>query len=110
MVKSIQPAFNIKTSHQEDFNVVSPSCKYPRITTPTEIHKVSWIDVILNRAPAHYKNRCEVRCLNCKNWFNSPIQFGDEKSFSSATISNIKVSCPLCGKVTDCSKSNMRFK
>lgn len=44
------------TSHQRDLKVIGSSCAYPRITTPTEIRKVSWTDVILNRSPPNYKN------------------------------------------------------
>lgn len=56
------------------------------------------------------RGRCEVKCLNCNNWFTSPIQFGDEISFSTSVISNNKAQCPLCGKMTNFSKDNMRFK
>ena len=52
---------------------------------------------------------CEIRCLNCKKWFRSPIQFGDAESFFGSTLINNKAQCPFCKVMTGIDKENMRF-
>lgn len=50
----------------------------------------------------------EVRCLHCRKWFRSPIQFEESGSFdSSAVIANV-TNCPHCGRMTGCDKENYR--
>ena len=70
----------------------------------------------------------QIQCLHCREWFNSPIQFDIDETFSmaqfegeggfvgkevdpqdttSALIGN-EVACPNCGKMTRCNKENIR--
>lgn len=45
-------------------------CKYPpNRTTSTEIEKVSWSQVLLNKEPSKYKKESSpIRCSNKKNF------------------------------------------
>jgi len=52
----------------------------------------------------------QVVCPKCKTIFNSPIAFGDRKSFESATLIGNVVNCPKCGSMIPCNKENMIFK
>ena len=52
---------------------------------------------------------CEVRCLNCGQLFESPIQFGDETEYEMWAIASNTVQCPHCESYTGCSKRNMIF-
>lgn len=52
---------------------------------------------------------CEVRCLNCGEWFRSGIQFGSAGAFfATATRGNVQT-CTHCNKPTPMNKDNMRF-
>jgi hypothetical protein len=51
-----------------------------------------------------------IRCLNCQEWFPSPIWFGDSESFSTTTLFANRAQCPRCGKMTDCNKDNFRAR
>lgn len=52
----------------------------------------------------------DVRCLNCREWFPSPIFVSPWTSFSSATITGNKAQCPHCGRMTACNKENYRVR
>lgn len=55
------------------------------------------------------KKKLQIRCLNCKKWFDSPIFFADLGSFDTATLEGNKVQCQNCGKMTGCNKENMKL-
>ncbi len=55
------------------------------------------------------KTKCQIKCLNCKRWFSSPIQFGDATSFFASYLAGNEAQCPHCGLMTDCNKDNMLF-
>jgi predicted RNA-binding Zn-ribbon protein involved in translation (DUF1610 family) len=54
----------------------------------------------------------DIRCEHCREWFPSPIGFGESESFESSTMVLIgnQVQCPKCGKMTGCDKENMRLR
>jgi len=52
--------------------------------------------------------KVQVKCLNCKQWFDSPFFFGDLDSFETSTLEGNQAQCPHCGKMTGCNKENMR--
>ena len=52
----------------------------------------------------------QIRCLNCNEWFKSPIFFCDLDSFDSSTMKLNQARCQNCGKMTDCNKENMRVR
>ncbi len=54
--------------------------------------------------------KTQVICSKCKTIFDSPISFGDKKSFESSTLSGNVVKCPKCGFMVPCNKENMIFK
>lgn len=54
--------------------------------------------------------KCQIRCLYCKKWFGSPIQFGSNKTYSSSKLIGNTVTYPNCNKSTGCNKENIRFK
>lgn len=49
-----------------------------------------------------------LRCLHCRQWFPSPIFFGDSESFDTATLFGNLAQCRHCGKMTGCNKENFR--
>ena len=51
----------------------------------------------------------EMRCLHCRQWFNSPIQFGDTGSFNSSRLFGNMAQCPHCRQMTGCNKENFRM-
>jgi hypothetical protein len=51
-----------------------------------------------------------IRCLNCNQWFPSPIFFGDSESFDTSTLFGNLAQCPHCGKMTGCNKENFRAR
>lgn len=51
-----------------------------------------------------------IRCLHCREWFPSPIFFGDSESFDTATLFGNLAQCPHCGKMTGCNKNNFRAR
>jgi hypothetical protein len=51
----------------------------------------------------------EMQCLHCKEWFRSPVQFGDTESFDSGVLFGNQAKCPKCKKVTACNKENFRM-
>lgn len=51
-----------------------------------------------------------VVCPACKEIFNSPIAFGDRKSFESSKLKGNVVNCPKCGSIVSCNKENMIFR
>jgi len=51
-----------------------------------------------------------VVCPKCKKIFNSPIAFGDRKSFESSKLKGNVVNCPKCGSIVSCNKENMTFQ
>jgi hypothetical protein len=55
------------------------------------------------------KTKCQIKCLNCKSWLSSPIQFGDATSFFGSYLAGNKAQCYHYGKMTDCNKDNMLF-
>lgn len=52
----------------------------------------------------------DIKCLNCQNWFPSPIFFGDSKSLDTSYMEGNLAQCHHCGKMTNCNKENMRAK
>ncbi len=55
-------------------------------------------------------NQMEIRCRHCRQWFPSPVVFGDDESFDTATLVESEVACPHCGRMTGCDKENMRLR
>jgi hypothetical protein len=51
-----------------------------------------------------------IRCQYCRQWFPSPIFFGDSQSFDTATLFNNKAQCHHCHKMTGCDKENFRAR
>jgi len=51
-----------------------------------------------------------VVCPQCKEIFNSPIAFGNRKSFETSKLEGNTVNCPKCGKIIPCNKENMIFQ
>jgi hypothetical protein len=51
-----------------------------------------------------------IRCLNCHQWFPSPIFFADSDSFNTATLFANSAQCPHCGKMTGCNTENFRAR
>ncbi len=54
--------------------------------------------------------KVQVKCLNCEQWFDSPIVFGEFDSFDTSTLEGNQTQCPHCRKMTDCNKENMRVR
>lgn len=55
--------------------------------------------------------KCQIKCSNCKRWFNSPIRFADATTFFDNYIEKgNKVNCSFCGEIVDCNKDNMKFE
>jgi hypothetical protein len=52
----------------------------------------------------------QIKCLNCNQWFNSPIFFADFDSFDTSTMIGNQAQCPHCGRMTGCNKENMRVR
>lgn len=54
----------------------------------------------------------EIKCLapKCGKWFNSPIFFGDIRSFDISVMTGNIVQCPHCNSITPCNKENMRVR
>ena len=55
-------------------------------------------------------NQIEIRCQHCRRWFPSPVVFGKDESFDTATLLEDTVLCPHCGKPTGCDEENMRLR
>jgi hypothetical protein len=51
-----------------------------------------------------------VRCQHCKEWFPSPIFFGDSENFDTSDLYVNTAQCSHCGKMTDCNKENVRVR
>jgi hypothetical protein len=51
-----------------------------------------------------------IRCLHCRQWFKSPIWFGDSESFDTSTLLQNVTPCPHCKKMTGCDKKNFRAR
>ena len=54
-----------------------------------------------------------IFCPKCKELFNSPISFGDRRSYELAILATTPDSiatCPKCGTVIPVNKENMIFK
>jgi len=51
-----------------------------------------------------------IRCEHCRQWFPSPIFFGDSESFSTSMLFANKAQCHHCGKMTGCDKENFRAR
>ena len=51
-----------------------------------------------------------IRCEHCRQWFPSPIFFGDSESFSASILFANKAQCHHCGKMTGCDKENFRAR
>lgn len=51
-----------------------------------------------------------IRCLNCGEWFPSPIWLGDSESFDTATLFANKAQCTHCKQMTGCDKENFRAR
>ena len=54
-------------------------------------------------------SKCRIRCLLCREFFPSPIEFGSADLFYSSALVGNTVQCRHCGRLTDCNKNNMRF-
>lgn len=52
---------------------------------------------------------CEIQCVVCRQWFNSPSQFEDAETFFSSDLIGNLHQCEHCGKMTPCIKENIRF-
>lgn len=51
-----------------------------------------------------------VRCLNCNEWFPSPIGVSDSETFDETEIFGNRVQCPFCKEITACNKDNFRVR
>ena len=49
----------------------------------------------------------KVICANCKEMFNSPIQFSSPEKFEEAKLEGNSAECPNCKKETPCNKENI---
>ncbi len=52
----------------------------------------------------------KIICPKCGAVFNSPIAFGNRKSFESAILAGNVTNCPKCYAMIPCNKENMIFK
>lgn len=52
----------------------------------------------------------EVRCLNCAQWFKSPIQFGTTEEFSTTALFGNRAQCQHCHQLTACNAENFRIR
>lgn len=52
----------------------------------------------------------EIRCRHCRNWFPSPVVFGDDESLDTATLLESTVTCPHCGKETGSDPADVRMR
>lgn len=54
----------------------------------------------------------EIKCSNlqCGEWFDSPIFFGDLNSFDTSTLEGNIVQCPKCHTMVGCNKENMKVR
>jgi hypothetical protein len=55
-------------------------------------------------------NQVEIRCQHCHRWFPSPVVFGDDESFDTATLVEDTVTCPHCARLTGCDDANVRIR
>jgi hypothetical protein len=55
-------------------------------------------------------HQIEIRCRHCRNWFPSPVVFGDDESFDTATLTADTVTCSHCGRETGCDPQNVRVR
>lgn len=55
------------------------------------------------------KSKCQIKCLNCKKWFSSPIQFEDSESFFTSYLMGYTIQCPHCKKMTLVNNHNIFF-
>ena len=51
-----------------------------------------------------------IRCEHCREWFPSPIFFGDSESFNSSSLFANQAQCHHCNKMTGCDKDNFRVR
>lgn len=52
----------------------------------------------------------KVRCLKCKQWFDSAIWIGDRASFENSYLFGNLQQCSHCGEMTDCNKENFKAR
>jgi hypothetical protein len=54
----------------------------------------------------------EIHCEHCREWFRSPINFGESVSFDTSTLIGNQVQCsnPDCGRMTGCNKASSAAK
>ena len=52
----------------------------------------------------------EIRCEHCRQWFPSPVVYGDDESFDTATLVADTVTCSRCGRETGCDQANVRVR
>jgi len=52
----------------------------------------------------------DVRCLNCRKWFPSPIFISPWNSLAEATLFGNLAQCPHCREMTPCNKENYRVR
>ncbi len=52
----------------------------------------------------------QIRCLHCKNWFQSGIWLGDKATFNTAMLFGNSQQCPHCQKMTGCNKENFKAR
>lgn len=55
-------------------------------------------------------HQIEIRCQHCREWFPSPVVFGDDESFDTATLIADTVTCSHCGRETGCDQANVRVR
>ncbi|MGD0056612.1 MAG: hypothetical protein ABSB83_02000 [Methanomassiliicoccales archaeon] len=55
------------------------------------------------------RTACQIRCLNCNRWIDSPIGSGTAEAFFTSSMVGTSVRCPFCKTWTSCNKENMRF-
>ncbi len=53
--------------------------------------------------------RCQIRCVKCNQWVDSPEQFGTAEAFFTSTLIGKTAHCAWCGETTPCSIEDMRF-
>ena len=52
---------------------------------------------------------CLIKCNECKQLFQSPMQFGAATAFFTSSLAGNEAQCRECGKMTNCNKENMYF-
>lgn len=55
------------------------------------------------------KSKCQIKCLNCKGCFSSPIQFEDSESFFTSYLMDCSIRCPYCKQITIVNNDNIFF-